>query len=119
MAKRVAGIAYIKVDGEQLEVEGSVECPLSSLKRETVMGLAGVAGYKETAVKPYVKLSAIVVPGFPLKKLQEATDMTITVELANGTVYTLSGAFVEGEPGIKGDEGTVELEFGGKDGKWQ
>lgn len=119
MAKRVAGICYIKVDGEQLEVSGGVECPIVDLKRETVMGLSGPAGLKEVALEPYIKLSAIFMPNFPLETLRTNTEMTISAELANGKVYTLSGAFLKGEPAAKGDDGTVELEFGGKKGQWQ
>lgn len=119
MAKRVAGICYIKVDGEQLEVSGGVECPIVDVKRETVMGLAGPAGIKETALEPFVKVSAIFVPDFPLAKLQYMTDGTVTTEMANGKVYTLSGAFLKGEPSAKGEDGTVDLEFGGKKGQWQ
>lgn len=119
MAKRVAGICYIKVDGEQLEVQGGVEVPLVDVKRETVMGLAGSAGYKETAQEPYTKVTAIFVPSFPVDKLRDSTDMTVTSELANGKVYTLSGAFLKGEPAVKADEGTIDLEFGGTKGQWQ
>ena len=45
--------------------------------------------------------------------------MTITAELANGKVYTLSGAWLEGETSAKGDDGTVDLEFAGLKGIWQ
>jgi hypothetical protein len=96
MAKRVAGICYVKVDGEQLEVAGGIEVPIVDVKRETVMGLAGPAGIKETALEPFIKLSAIFMPSFPLATLQTNTAMTITAELANGKVYTLSGAFLKG-----------------------
>lgn len=116
---RVAGICYIKVDGEQLEVQGGVETPLMAVMRETVMGLNGPAGYKETAQRPFVKLSAIFVAGFPMDKVQNGTDMTVTAEFPNGKVYTLSGAYLEGEPTVKADDGTTELEFGGKQGQWQ
>ena len=119
MAKRVAGICYIKVDGEQLSVEGGVECPLMDVKRETVMALDSAAGYKEVAIAPFVKVSANLVPGFPLEKLRTGTSMTVTAELANGMVYTLSDAWVNGEPGAKGEEGKTELEFGGLKGQWQ
>lgn len=119
MAKRVAGICYIKVDGEQLEVSGGVECPIMDVKRETVMGLSGPAGLKETAMEPTLKVTAIFMPGFPLDALRNNTELTITAELANGKVYTLSGGFLKGEPTAKGEDGTVELEFGGKKGQWQ
>lgn len=119
MGKRVAGICYIKVDGEQLEVAGGVECPILDVKRETVMGVNGPAGYKETALRPYVKVNTVFVAGFPLEKLRSGTDMTVTAEMSNGKVYTLSGAFIEGEPAAKADDGTIELEFGGSKGIWQ
>lgn len=116
---RVAGICYIKVDGEQLEVSGGVECPLSDTVRETVMGVAGPAGFKETAQRPFTKLSAILVPGFPREKIAKATDMTVTTEFPNGAVYTLSEAYLEGEAVAKADDGLSDLEFGGKKGQWQ
>jgi len=116
---RVAGICYIKVDGEQLEVSGSVECPNLSVVRETVMGTNGPAGFKETAQRPFVKVAAVLVSGFPRAKLEKATDMTVTAEFPNGDVYTLSGAYLEGESTAKADDGTTELEFGGKKGIWQ
>lgn len=118
-APRVAGICYIKVDAEQLELKGSIECPLTNTQRETVMGSAGVAGFKETARAPFVKGTFIFTSGFPLEKLDESTDMTVTAELANGKVYTLSGAYLVGESTVKGDDGEVDLEFNGLKGIWQ
>jgi len=119
MSQRVAGICFIKIDGDQLEVSGGVECPLMDVTREPVMGLTGPAGYKETAAVPFVKLTAIFRADFPVDKLRENTDMTVTAELANGRVYVLSGAYLVGEPAPKGDDGTVELEFNGERGIWQ
>lgn len=118
-APRVAGTCFFKVDGEQLELKGSLECPITDKTLETVMGLTGVAGYKETHRAPYIKGSFIFTPAFPLDKLNEGRDLTITAELANGKVYTLSGAYLIGEPAAKGDDGEVELEFNGTKGLWQ
>jgi hypothetical protein len=119
MANRVAGVCYIKADGAQFDVSGGVETPLSSVTRETVMGLAGPAGFKEVAQKPYVKLTAVFTPDFPIQTLTTSTNMTVTAELANGKVYILTGAFLEGEPAANGEDGTTELEFGGSQGVWQ
>lgn len=119
MSKRVAGICYIKVDGQQLEVKGGVECPLALTKKENVMGLAGSAGYKETAQPQYIKVQCILVPGFPKATIAFGTDMTITAELANGDIFTLSSAWLEGETTIKAEEGEIDLEFQGKTGMWK
>lgn len=119
MGKRLAGTCYIKVDGEQLEVSGGMEAPLASSKKEAVVGASRVAGFKESVISPYIKVAAILVPGFPKDKLASSNDMTITAEFANGDVYTLSGAWLVGESAHKGEDGTADLEFGGLRGQWQ
>ncbi len=118
MGQRLAGICYIKVDGTQLTVEGGVECPISRTKKERIEALAGVAGYKETVQPPYVKLSAIYDADFPRSTLEQGSNMTVTAELANGTVYTLTGAWLEGDAAVKVDEGKIDLEFSGMNGVW-
>lgn len=119
MGKRVAGTVYFKVDGQQLEVSGGVEVPLGNFVREAVMGVNGPAGYKETARVPAVKLSAIFRDDFPIDLITDGDDMTITVEMPAGQVYTLSSGYMVGEPSAKADDGTVDLEFNGMRGQWQ
>ena len=110
---RIAGTCYIKVDGEQLVVEGNVSFPLLNVNRETKMGSTGVAGYSETDVAPSLTLSVFVTKDFPLEKLKQ-TNMTITAECANGMVYTLQGAYVVGETNFQPVEGNVTLTFNGE-----
>ena len=119
MGKRIAGTCYFKVDGEQLELSSKVEAPLTTKKRETLVSTTGVAGYKEEHRVPYLKATFFIPSGFPRAKLDESDDMSITTELANGTVYTLSGAYVVGEPSYDSEAGTAEYEFNGTKGIWQ
>lgn len=115
MGQKVAGTCYVKVDGAQLTITGGCEAPLMDKKRETV-----VPGcFKEEDLAPYLKVSAVHTPDFPLKAITEGTDMTITCEFKNGKVYVLSGAYVVDEPSSKGDDGTIELQFDGNKGIWQ
>lgn len=115
MGQKVAGTVYFKVDGEQLEVTGAAEAPTTSTTRESLR-----PGYfSETDRVPYVKVDALFVPSFPLKKLQDATDMTVTVEFKNGKTYVLSQAYQVGEPVLTGDDGKVQLQFDGAEGVWQ
>ena len=118
MGKKIAGTAYVKANGQQIEVKGGAEVPLMDVKRETVMGSGRPAGYKETAIAPYAKLTALNLTAGDFKAITEADDLTITVEFANGRVYTLSDAWVEGEPSYKGEEGETDLEFSGMRGSW-
>lgn len=120
MSRRVAGVCYIKADDVQFEIEGGVECPLSATMREPVESLSNDAGsYSEKGVTPYVKLSAIFGPDLDIDKITTATDLTVTAELANGKVYTLTEAYLSGETPTKGDEGKVDLTFHGRKGVWK
>jgi len=113
---RVAGTCYIKCDGTQLEVSGSVEVPLNTTVRETVVSTQGVVGYKETERAHYVKLDAVFTSDFPIDAITNNESMTITAELANGMVYVLGKAWLEGEANVNVSDGTITLEFHGKEG---
>ncbi|PVZ12646.1 MULTISPECIES: phage tail tube protein [unclassified Pseudomonas] len=114
MGQKVAGTCYVKIDGTQLILKGGVEAPLMDKTRETV-----VPGYfKEEDKAPFVKLTAVHTPNFPLKALTEGINMTLTAELQNGKVYTLSGAYLVSQPTSKGEDGTLELQFDGIKGVW-
>lgn len=119
MSKRIAGACFVKTDGDQIEISGGLEISANEVVRETKMSTRGVAGFKEMPRAPSLKVTALYTEEFPLATLQEGTDMTITAELANGKVYTLSGAYLVGEPTIKGEEGEIDLEFEGSKGIWQ
>lgn len=119
MGKRTAGTCFVKMNGQQLEVKGGLEAPLLSFKREPVASTQRVVGFKENVVVPYVKVTAIVTPDFPIDTLATATDMTVTAEFANGKVYVLSEAWLANDASAKGDDGEAELEFNGTSGVWQ
>ena len=115
MGQKVAGTAYVKVDGTQLTITGGAEAPLMEVKRETVYP----GFFKEEELAPYLKMTAILEAGFPIKTLANGRDMTVTCEFNNGRVYVLSGAYLVDEPSFKADDGTVELQFDGIKGSWQ
>lgn len=118
MAKTIAGICYIKVDGEQLSLSGSLSISMAEVTREAVMGSLGVAGCSETPVAPSLTGTFNVDEAFPISALLNNTNMTVTAECANGMVFTLSGAFVSGEVSYTPGEGTVQLTFTGEKGNW-
>ena len=118
MAKRLAGTCYVKVNGEQLELSGSMTCSMNTKNKEALVGVNGVAGFKETAVAPKIKGTFFIGSDFPLSDIVDGTDLTVTAELANGSVFTLSDAFVTGDVEYSADDGTAEIEFTGINGNW-
>ena len=120
MGKKIAGICYIKADDIQFEIEGGVECPLNSTMREPIETLSNETGhFSEKGVPQFVKLTAVLEPEIDIEKLTTSTELTITAELANGWVYTLTEAYLSGEATAKGDEGKVDLQFSGRKGVWK
>lgn len=117
MGKKIAGTCYVKVDGQQLELEGGLEFPFNQIMRETKTAQGRPVGYSQIDAKPYVKGSFIVPKEFPIEKLMESDSMTITAECANGMVYTLSDAWVVGDVAYKPIDGTTDITFEGMRGE--
>lgn len=113
---RIAGTTYFKVDGTQLSLTGGIEVPLNQAVKESIVGLDGSNDYKETTRAPYIKGTFKVPKDFPISKLAAGDDMTCTTELANGLVYVLKGAWLEGEANLNAEDGTADLQFNGKEG---
>lgn len=116
---KIAGTCFIKVDGLQLSATGGIECPMNTKVKESIVDLSGGVDYKETFRAPYIKLTAKVPKGFPRDKIIASDTMTITAELANGDVYVLSNAWVEGELNHNPEDGTVDVQFNGQEGFYQ
>lgn len=117
MGKRLAGTCYVKVDGEQLELEGSLEFPITKVTRTSLLANGRVVGFQETPVAPYISGNFYVTPDFPVEKITSGEDMTVTAECANGMVYTLSGAYVSDQVNFNPNDGTMTIKFDGEDGR--
>jgi hypothetical protein len=98
MAKPLGGTVYVKVDGEQLSVRGSVTSNIGqTVMREAVIGADQVHGYTETPILPFLQVELTERPEFPLSAINKVSDSTITAELADGRVLMLRNAWHEGE----------------------
>lgn len=117
MGKKLAGTCFVKVNGQQLELQGNMEFPLTLVQRETLLSTAGVAGFKETVVAPYVSGDFIVPTDFPIAEIKDSTAQTITVECANSMVYTLSDAYVTDVIAYKPVDGTLSIKWEGTNGE--
>lgn len=53
-SNRLAGTAYVTVNGVTVMVEGSFKYQVSKVNRTTLTGMDGVHGYKEKPVAPYI-----------------------------------------------------------------
>lgn len=113
---RIAGTAYVKVDGNQYTLSGSLTVSPDSLEREGLAGLSGVAGYKEMPRVPFIEGEFFTTAGLSLTAIQAITNATVTAELANGKTYVLRNAWTAGAREVNAAEGTVTIRFEGMEG---
>ena len=116
-SQMIAGTAFIKVDGKQYTLEGSLTVSINAVTREGKAGLSGVAGYSETSHIPFIEGAFYTTDEFKAEELSKVTDATITVNLANGRNYLLSNAWQSGDVEIDVAAGTSTIRFEGLQGK--
>jgi hypothetical protein len=113
---RIAGTAYVKVDGAQYTLAGTLTVSTDSFTREGLAGLSGVAGYKEMPRVPFIEGEFYTTPDVSLPALEAVTNATVTAELANGKTYVLRNAWSAGAREVNAAEGTFTLRFEGMEG---
>ncbi|WP_425404624.1 phage tail tube protein [Hwanghaeella sp.] len=118
MGKPIGGTAFIKVDGEQLSLGGSLTVDVMDTEKEGQAGLSGVAGFTENNRVPMIEGDFFVPDTFPIDKLQTMTGATVTAELANGKTAILEGAWLSGTIAINAADGTTSLKFEGVKGRY-
>lgn len=111
MDKRAHGLINIKIDGDLIKAKGNFKYNLGHPKREAIIGVDGVHGYKETHTVPFVEGDITVDGGFALKDLLQITSATIILELKNGKVITFKEAWVNSEGTVEIEEGNLSIRF--------
>src|SRR4051794_9750571 len=92
-SRRIAGVAYIFVDGRQYPLRGDLTVSTDTIEREGIAGQDGVHGFTEKPRVPWIEGAISDLGGLSLQALQEMDDVTVTAELANGKVYVLRNAW--------------------------
>ncbi|MNS15882.1 Phage tail tube protein [compost metagenome] len=110
---RIGGIIAVKVNGDIYFAKGNWTYNLGKPKREGVVGAYTVHGYKETPQVPFVEGEITDRNELSLEDLVTLDDATITLELSNGKVITLSEAWYAGEGTGNTEEGNIACRFEG------
>src|SRR5688572_25766742 len=97
MASRIGGTLFVAYNGTRLAVRGNWSVGFGRPKREAVVGMDQVHGYKETPQAGFIEGEASALPDLDVPALLDLRDVTITAELANGKVAVLREAWQAGE----------------------
>jgi len=113
MASRIGGTLFVAYNGQRLSVRGNWSVGFGRPKREAVVGMDGVHGYKEMPQVGFIEGEASATPDLDVPALLELRDATITAELANGKVAVLRDAWQAQEGTLGTEEGNLPLRFEG------
>ncbi|MHA3574136.1 phage tail tube protein [Yersinia enterocolitica] len=112
-SNRLAGTAYVTVDGITVMVAGQFKYSPSKVKRETVMGMDGIHGYKETVVASSISCTIRDSGGVSISDFNDQTNVNIVCELANGKTIIGSGMWSVSTLLVDSTEGTVDVSWEG------
>ena len=110
---RIAGVCFLKVDGQQYNLKGNLKITFSQSVRTGVAGQDGVHGFTEAPSVPYIEADLSDLGGMSLQTLAGVSNATVTAELANGKTYVLRQAWFSGEITANAADGTTPVKFEG------
>jgi hypothetical protein len=110
----LAGIAFFSIDGTPYDVVGKAGYSVSTVKRETVSGMSGVQGFKETPVPGYIVVELRDSGGLTVADLNAVTASTIVLQIANGKTVMAAAAWQVDEIEVDSMEGTLSAKFESK-----
>jgi hypothetical protein len=110
---RLAGTANVTVDGVTVMVAGDFEYSPSTVKRETLIGMDGVHGYKETPVAGFIAATIRDSGGTTVADFNSQTNVTVTALLANGKTIIGSGLWSVDQQNVKSEDATFPVKWEG------
>jgi len=113
MAQRVAGIAYVLVNGDQLPLRGNFTISPSALERTGIAGQDYVHGFSELPRVPYIEGDITTIPGLSLDAFEAMVNVTVQADLANDSTYVLREAWCRSAHEINARDGQVRVRWEG------
>ena len=110
----IGGIIFLKIDGTRYSAKGAWSYNLGRAKKEFVIGADAVHGYKTLPQIAFVEGAITDRSDIDLAALVDATDITVTLELANGKTVVLHHALQAGDGTGNTEEGEIALRFEGE-----
>lgn len=110
---RLAGTALVTVDGVSIMIAADFEYSPSTVKRETLVGMDGVHGYKETPVAGFISASVRDSGGTTVADFNDQTNVTVTALLANGKTVIGSGLWSVDTQEVKSTDAVFSVKWEG------
>jgi hypothetical protein len=109
--RRVAGIIFVKIDGDQIAAKGSFEYKLSGFKNESIPNANASLGIGGAWSGGYIKGTIANYNETDHRAIKEAEGVTVTLELGNGKVIVAKDAFQTDEAVGSVENGEIPIQF--------
>lgn len=108
-----AGTITLKVDGGVFDAKGSFTYNLGNKRRQMIAGSDKVHGAFSTVQVPFIE--GVITDGdqVDLAAIQNAVDVTVTLDLDNGKTILLSRAVYAGEGNVTTEQGEIAVRWEG------
>ncbi len=113
MAQRIAGVAWLKVDGGLYPLRGNLTVSPSSIERTGIAGQDYVHGFSELPRIAVISGDVSLVPELSMDDVENVTNAVVTAELANGKTYVLREAWCTSALELNAREGQTRVTFQG------
>lgn len=109
--QRRGGIIQFQIDGVLRDAKGNFTYNLGRPKREAIMGADTMHGFSEKPQPAFIEGEITDNTDVEVDKLVNMTNVTVTLQLANGKVIVLREAFYAGEGTGNTEEGNIGVRF--------
>lgn len=110
---RLAGTAYLSVDGVSYMLSGDFEYSPSTVSRETLVGMDQVHGFSEKPIAGHISGTLRDSGGLSVASLNAMNNVTVTAELANGKTIVGRNMWTVESQTVKSADATIEVKFEG------
>src|SRR4051812_27052442 len=111
---RLAGIAYLTIDGVSYMIAGDAKYSVSTVKRETLTGQSGVDGYSEMPVPGFISMSVRDSSVFKVGDFNSMRNVTVVLELANGKTITGGNMWCTDAQEVDTTDAKFDVRFDGR-----
>ncbi len=109
----LAGTATISIDGQTYLLVGELTWRVASVSRETLVGMDGPHGFKETPIPGFISATLRDANNITVADLNAMTNVTVVCSLANGKTIIGRNMWTVDAQEVKSAEGTFEVRFEG------
>ena len=112
---RLAGTAYVTVNGVTVMVEDSFKYQAATVNRTTLTGMDGVHGYKEKPVAPYISARLRDSGGTNVQGFNQQTNVNVIAELANGKTIIGRSLWTVNVQEVESEDAVFDVRWEGRD----